>query len=31
MDKKEEWMRVTEMGALLGLKKTDRYWLCVVR
>lgn len=27
MGKKEEWMSVTEMGELLGLKKTDRYWL----
>ena len=23
----KKWMSVTEMGALLGLKKTDRYWL----
>lgn len=28
-DKKsvKKWMTVTEMGNLLGLKKTDRYWL----
>ena len=24
---KRTWMTVTEMGKLLGLKKTDRYWL----
>lgn len=24
---KKKWMTVTEMGNLLGLKKTDRYWL----
>ena len=23
----KKWMTVTEMGDLLGLKKTDRYWL----
>ena len=23
----KKWMTVTEMGNLLGLKKTDRYWL----
>lgn len=23
----KKWMIVTEMGNLLGLKKTDRYWL----
>lgn len=23
----KKWMSVTEMGELLGLKKTDRYWL----
>ena len=25
--KKRTWMTVPEMGKLLGLKKTDRYWL----
>lgn len=25
--KEKKWMSVTEMGNLLGLKKTDRYWL----
>lgn len=25
--KAKKWMSVTEMGNLLGLKKTDRYWL----
>ena len=25
--KQKTWMSVTEMGNLLGLKKTDRYWL----
>lgn len=24
---KKKWMSVSEMGELLGLKKTDRYWL----
>ena len=24
---KRTWMTVPEMGKLLGLKKTDRYWL----
>ena len=24
---KKKWMSVFEMGELLGLKKTDRYWL----
>ena len=24
---KKTWMTVPEMGKLLGLKKTDRYWL----
>ena len=23
----KKWMSVSEMGELLGLKKTDRYWL----
>ena len=24
---KKKWMSVSEMGEMLGLKKTDRYWL----
>ena len=27
LTQKRTWMTVPEMGKLLGLKKTDRYWL----